>query len=173
MIYVLGYPEFEPPLAERIDAFRLIHEPARTALVPPHVTMMFAVPDARLTSVVARAQEISAQTQAFSIAFGDPGIAFDPFEKKNKIFLHCGDGGAEITGLHERLYAGVLRAERAEGHPFRPHMTIATCGTQAEIEQVNVSELGILPIHGALRALEIVRFADGKLSLIETVQFLG
>lgn len=172
MIYVLGYPDFEPSLAARIDAFRLTHEPERAALVPPHVTLMFALPDAHEAAVVAQAQEISAQTHAFPIAFDESEIAFDPFEKKHKIFLHCGNGGAEIIALHEHLYAGDLRVERAEGHPFRPHMTIATHDTRAGIERVDVSELGALPIHGTLRALEVVRFSEGKLSSIKRVPFL-
>lgn len=133
---------------------------------------MFGVDEVHLKSVTKRVGETSGKTQDFSIEFHTTEIDFDPFEEKYKIFLRCGEGGEEITALHNQLYNGEHRIEFASGNLFRPHMTVATYDKRVDIERVEVSELGDLPIWGKLFALQIVRFAHGKLSLIMSTPFL-
>ncbi|MDA7964375.1 2'-5' RNA ligase family protein [Ruegeria sp.] len=171
MIYVLAYPEFEPSCAGRIRSFRAKHEPQRAKLVPPHITLVFGVKDEHLQTITELVEAVSNQTHEFPIAFDDHAIEFDPFEQKYKIFLLCGDGSCTVTALHDQLYNGEHRTELNSTHPFRPHMTIATYDERAEIERLDVSDAGELPICGKLRALEIMRFSNGELSTLKTVPF--
>ncbi len=173
VIYVLGYPDFEPLLAERIAAFREKHEPRRAKLVPPHLTLVFGVKEEHLQAVAKRVEDVSRQTQVFSIAFDATTVDFDPFEQKYKIFLLCGEGCEQISALHNQLYEADYRRELVSSPPFRPHMTIATYDKNEDIMRVDVSEAGSLPIYGRLRGLEIVRFADGTLETLKTVPFFG
>lgn len=172
MIYVLAYPEFEPACANQICGFRAEHEPERAQLVQPHITLVFGVQIKHLQTITELAETISRKTHAFPITFNTHTIEFDPFEQKYKIFLLCGEGRCALSALHNQLYDGEHRAELSSKHPFRPHMTIATCDGRAEIERVSVAQAGTLPIYGKLCALEIVRLSDGELSKVKTVPFL-
>lgn len=171
MIYVLAYPEFDPTCANRIHDFRAKHEPHRAKLVPPHLTLVFGVKSKHLQIITELADAVSCQTQAFQITFDDYSIEFDPFEQKHKILLLCGKGRRNVTALHNQLYDGGHRAEFSASHPFRPHMTVATCDTSAQIEQINVSDAGPLPFHATLKALEVVQLSNGALSTIKKLPF--
>lgn len=70
-----------------------------------------------------------------------------------------------------RLVNFDARAEFSATHPFPPHMTIATCDTRAQIERLDVSNAGELPLRGVLRALEVVQSSDGVLSALKTLPF--
>ncbi|UWQ56003.1 2'-5' RNA ligase family protein [Leisingera caerulea] len=172
MIYVLAHPIFEPEAAERIGAFRVKHEPERAKLVPPHVTLVFGVADGHLQTVSDLVDKVSCQTRAFPVFFDRCVIEFDPFEKKHKLFLLCGEGNEPITDLHNRLYNGAHSSELSSEHPFEPHMTIASYDERAEAEQIDVSALGDLPIRAQLTALDLVRLDDGCLTALKTVPLI-
>ena len=171
MIYVLAYPEFDQICASRIHDFRAKYEPHRAKLVPPHLTLVFGVKSEHLPIISELAEAVSRQTPAFHITFDNHAIEFDPFEKKHKIFLLCGKGSSNVTALHNQLYDGEHRAEFSATQPFRPHMTVATCDTSAQIERINVSHVGPIPLHATLRALEVVQLSNGALSTIKTLPF--
>lgn len=171
MIYVLAYPEFDATYANRIHDFRAKHEPQRAKLVPPHLTLVFGAKIGHLPVITELAKAVSRQTQTFTITLDHYTIEFDPFEQKHKIFLLCGEGSRDVTALHEQLYDGDHRAEFSPTHPFRAHMTVATCDTSAQIERINVSDVGPLPLYATLRAINVVRLSNGELSIIETLPF--
>lgn len=173
VIYVLAYPSFEPSSTKWIADFRAIHEPQRAKLVPPHVTLVFGVTETHLQAVGDLVEVASNQTRAFRVSFDRSTIEFDPFEKKYKIFLLCGDGSGKVTSLHNRLYEGAHRSQLGTARPFKPHMTLATYDTRVDLEQVEPSIAARLPINAELRSLEMVRFADGKLTPLKTVSFLS
>ncbi|MEO0703830.1 MAG: 2'-5' RNA ligase family protein [Pseudomonadota bacterium] len=168
MIYVLAYPIFEPKSAERIRAFRAKHEPERARLVRPHITLVFGVADEHRQAVSGLVDMVSGQTSAFPIIFDRCVIEFDPFETKYKLFLLCPDENKGITALHDQLYDGVYRSELNSEHPFRPHMTIASCDERVDAEQIDVSEIGDLPIRANLCALTLVRLDGDRLTELKT-----
>jgi len=168
MIYVLGYPDFAPSCRKRIDEFRARHEPERADLVPPHMTFVFGVAERHLNSVSALVDTASSRFSEFTVSFDTLLIEFDPFESKYKIFLLCGAGYDDAVSLHQHLYDGAHRSELSLEHPFRPHMTVATADKRAEIEEVDVSQVGKLPLKGRLRALEVVRLKDGRLTTLRS-----
>ena len=173
MLYVLAVPELDPATAVRLGAFRARHEPHRAALVPPHVTLVFGVAARFLPDVSRRLDAVSREFGALPVAFDRPVTKFDPFENKYKIFLLCGTGQGTVMAMHHALYDGPHRAEFSAAHPFKPHMTIATCDTRAAIDRVDVSDIGALPIAARLSALRLVRFEDGRLETVKTAPLTG
>ena len=171
MIYVLAYPRFAPSCAAQIAAFRARHEPQRAKLVPPHITLVFGAADAHLEAIRALVESVSRQTQPFTMSFDAWTSAFDPFEKAHKLFLLCGAGRAAVTALHTRLYDGPHRETLDRAHPFRPHMTIATYDTRAEIDHVEIPFAGDLPFCADLQALELVHLGGGRLTHLKRVPF--
>jgi len=172
VIYVLAYPIFEPSSAERISTFRAKHEPERAKLVPPHITLVFGVEDAHLQRVSHLLDKVSARTEAFQVVFEASVVEFDPFEKKQKLFLLCADRSGQIAALHEQLYEGDHRSELNSRHPFKPHMTIATYNERKDVEQLDVSAIGDFPIKAKLSALKMVQLSDGRLTTLKTVPLL-
>ena len=171
MIYVLIYPDFNAPDAARINAFRARHEAERAKLVPPHVTLVFGVGEGHLPTVSALIDMVARRTKAFPVVFDASEIEFDPFEKTHKLFLLCGAGRERIAALHSQLYEGEHSAELSAAHPFKPHMTVATYEQRQELERVDPSTIGPLPISATVSALQLVQLRDGQLSTLKTVAF--
>ncbi len=172
MLYVLSYPVFDASVSGRVDTFRTRHEPQRAKLVRPHLTLVFGVNERNLQAVSERVETVSSQMNAFPVTFDEYVTGFDPFEQKHKILLLCGEGAKAVTALHDLLYEGEHRDEFCATQPFQPHMTVATCDTREEIEQVDASALGKLPICGQVRGLELVRFVDGLLTPIKSTALM-
>jgi 2'-5' RNA ligase len=172
VIYVLAYPRFDPDAATRIARFRLTNEPSRARLVAPHITLVFGVGPTHAADLIARSRDLAAQTRSFKIAFASAERIHDPFENAHKLFLICDTGAGTLTGLHNDLYAGLLRQELDPNHPFRPHMTVASHSDRAEIDRLDPGILGPLPITARITALDIVKVTNGTLETLATVPLL-
>ena len=173
VIYVLAYPVFDQGSAERIQAFRIGHEPERAKLVKPHVTLVFGVADAHQAAVSDLVDVVASRTKAFPVVFDRSKIAFDPFEEKYKLFWLCGDGRECLSALHIRLYDGAHRAEFNAQHPFEPHMTVASYDERSDLEKVDVSAAGTFPVRAKVSALALVRLDGGRLTTLKTAALLG
>ena len=169
MIFVLAYPEFETRVAERIARFRAANEPERAKLVPPHVTLVFGLRTVKVPEFLSLCDSVAKGASEFVTDFPTHEITHDPFENAHKLLLLSAVGGRRLVDLHERLYDGPQRAELHPDHPFRPHMTVATHRERSVLEQLDISELGALPITGAIRSLEIVDLVDQQLRRLRTI----
>ncbi|WP_417676212.1 2'-5' RNA ligase family protein [Roseibium sp.] len=169
MIYVLAYPQFEPSVAESINRFRSAHEPERARLVPPHVTLLFGMRNARPQDILAHSEGVATHTPELAVDFTAGDIVYDPSEKTHKLLLHSSIGKNALISLHQQLCDGPHRAELKLDIPYRPHMTVATHKDRAIIERLDVAALGAFPIPGTIRALEVVELADNTLQLLRTV----
>ncbi|MEP1208972.1 MAG: 2'-5' RNA ligase family protein [Rhizobiaceae bacterium] len=118
MIYVLVYPEFESRLARRIGRFRSAHEPERAKLVPPHITLVFGLKHAVPKSMLALCESVSSNATELTIEFSHCEIAYDPFEKVQKLSLVCGNGKDALTEWHDLLYAGSHRSKSKSELPY-------------------------------------------------------
>jgi 2'-5' RNA ligase len=172
VIYVLTHPCFDPAVANRIARFRSAHEPARAQLVPPHITLVFGLASSHAPELTRRCRELAALTRVFTVTFASVERVHDPFEDRHKLFLICDTGADMLTGLHKRLYEGPLRWNLDPGHPFRPHMTVASHPDRAEIDRLDPASLGPLPITGQIHALDLVEVTDGTLRPVKTLPLL-
>lgn len=169
MIYVLAYPEIEPSITEKLDAFRLMHEPKRAELVRPHITLMFGLTKNESQACLTFCAEAAAGTSEIALGFHATESSYDPFEKAHKLFLMSLTGRDELIALHEQLYAGPQRSELAADIPYRPHMTIATNQSCDVIEQLDTAAIGPFPYPSVIRALDVVELANGKLISLGTI----
>lgn len=168
VIYVLAYPEFGSLVARRIDRFRSIHEPERAKLVPPHITLVFGLEHAYRERIAALFDVVSNRTPELAVQFETHEIRFDPFEQKYKMFLICGKGRDALTAMHNRLYQGAHRSDFKSEQPYRPHMTIASDADRATVENLDVSEVGELPIPARVGQLALVQLVDETLITLRT-----
>ncbi|MGL5010695.1 MAG: 2'-5' RNA ligase family protein [Paracoccaceae bacterium] len=174
MIYVLAYPEFELGVAQCISRFRSVHEPERAKIVPPHITLVFGLNVGYRQEIISRCKRLSGLVSEFVVDFPAVEVVYDPFEKSHKLFLICATGQRTLVALHEELYEGQHhRAELNPDLPYRPHMTVATSKSVKAIQRLDIAKLGALPIQGMIRALEVVDFADGALSPLQTIPLRG
>ena len=171
MIYVLAYPQFEPSVAERIRRFRIANEPARAMLVPPHVTLVFGLMNIRPYEFLAHCEAAADQSSQFDVSFVSGEVTYDPFEKTHKLLLVSSAGSSQLAALHQQLYEGAQRAELKVDIPYRPHMTVATNPDRTIIEHLDISSLGGFPLFGTIRALEVVKLANGRLHCLRTIPF--
>ncbi|MBQ4825745.1 2'-5' RNA ligase family protein [Leisingera sp. HS039] len=169
MIYVLAYPEFEPHSARQIDRFRSSHEPERAKLVPPHITLVFGLRQADPKGVLTLCESVSGKIPELAVEFSNSKVVYNPFEKTHKLLLLCGKGKDPLIELHNQLYEGLHRAELKSEFPYQPHMTVATHADPRVIEQLDVADIGTLPLTGTIRALELVELVTGKLNCLKTV----
>ena len=172
MIYVLAYPKFSASAAAKISAFRKQHEPIKAELVPPHITLVFGSNDAHLEAIEDLVDAVSLQTSKFTVSFDTWVAEYDPFEKKHKVFLVCAVGRENVVELHTRLYEGPHHSDLDPTHPYRPHLTIATKDSRAEIEHLDMTIAEELPLTAELRSLELVHVSDGRLTLLKSASLL-
>lgn len=92
-----------------------------------------------------------------------------PLKRHTNFFLLCGKGKDLLTELHNQLYEGLHRAELKSEFPYQPHMRVATHADRRVIEQLDVADIGTLPITGTISALELVELVAGKLNSLKTV----
>ncbi|PZQ95647.1 MAG: hypothetical protein DI533_18570 [Cereibacter sphaeroides] len=171
MTYVLAYPEFEPAVGKRIDAFRSNHEPGRAGIVPPHITLVFGLRNPHLQEFFEVCEDAAAAVSEFAVDFKKTEIVYDSFENTHKIFLVCSTGKSRLIELHDLLYNGPNRKELNLDIPYRPHMTVATNVDRTVIENLDVTDIGALPISGTVRSLEVVDFTNGVLRPLRTFLF--
>jgi len=169
MIYVLVYPAFDDRLMGSIQAFRLTHEPDRARLVPPHITLVFALHQVEEEAFLSHCDHIAQQRCPFSVSFCFFRAAFDPYENMHKLMLSCGEGKLPLTQLHDDLYSWLKHHGHCQPSGFSPHMTVATHPDRDQIEKIDLRTLGKLPLHAEVRALEVVKLHGGKLSLLQSV----
>jgi 2'-5' RNA ligase len=156
---IVAYPRLDEDDRQRIESFRARHDP-QASRIALHFTLVFpvdAVPDALKPEVEAVAR--SSEPIGFAIRRTD--VVPDPIGDRSHIFLVPDEGRRQIATLHDRLYAGALRAHLRSDIPFVPHITVgatrdarlaekwaeafdvhsrAVVGTVAGIDVVDVSQ---------------------------------
>ena len=170
VLYVLSVPTWPVDVGERIYAFRRAYEPARAAIVPAHVTLVFgarAISQAELTAHVA---EVARRTAPFRVSFSAAEIHEDSISGGYKLFLLTDDGAHTLSTLHQALYVGGLRSELRTDICYRPHMTIATADSAEGIQMAlaNVPSLG-LPLSGTVKNLRVCATRQHGIETIATL----
>jgi 2'-5' RNA ligase len=163
MLYVLSYPVLPPTDAERIEAFRRIHEPERALLVRAHVTLVFGVSSIRVEELSSRVAVLARKTAPFTVTFDHAEQAESPGGIHN-VFLLAAEGASSLESIHRRLYPGPLSSELSPNMPFRAHMTVAT-STSANLAHAAMRETsGVgLPFRGLIGALDVVMLEGGRI----------
>ena len=170
MIYVLAYPQFDAKVSQSLAAFRRIHEPERSQLVAPHITLVFGVRNSSPEDIVTICEQVASNTSPISTEFSKSEVSFDPFEKTYKISLLCAEGASLLTSVHRRLYEGPHRGELDPSIPYRPHMTVGANVNLSELEDADIAAIGVFPIMAVVNSLSVVQLASGELRTISSVE---
>jgi 2'-5' RNA ligase len=175
MLFVLCYPGLPTEAAERIEAFRRRHEPARAALVREHVTLVFGLRSVPAEALIRQAAEAAAAVAPFEAVLTRPEPHEDPVQGGHKLFLMVEDGGI-LAALHRRFYEGPQASELRHDIAFQPHVTIAEAASAAALQPA-IGEAATLPLPtparmpglsvaelgpGGLRELAFCRFAAAE-----------
>ena len=168
MHFVLCYPKLAPADREAIEAFRLIHEPARARLVRAHMTLVFGVTSLSADALARHAAATTAATAPFDFAFD--GMEVEAHEKgDHNLFLKVGAGREHFVALHDALYAGALSRERRDDIEFTPHMTVATSSDLRPVINCAVEAKPLSHIVGRVEFLDVATLAGGALHPVATV----
>ena len=169
MIYVLAVPQFEPNVAVKIDRFRSVYEPERAKLVPPHVTLVFGLRDVRPQDLLAHCEAMARPLPQLAVDFTVSEVVYDPFEDVHKLCLLSAGGAQALTHLHHQLYDGPHRSQFNADISYRPHMTVATHKDRATVERLDVAELGVFPISGTIKAIEVFELVENALRSLGSI----
>ncbi|WP_420862392.1 2'-5' RNA ligase family protein [Algirhabdus cladophorae] len=171
MIYVLAYPQFKSNTAQVLERFRAKHEPERAKMVPPHITLAFALRDIDLDLFFDHCQKICASVQPFQITFNQQAVVWDPYENTHKLFLWVGAGAAKLNNLHRRIYDDPNVPAACMDGTFRPHMTIGTNADQKALEGLDAAILSHFPIPARQNGLDVVGLLDGTVTPLRHYSF--
>jgi 2'-5' RNA ligase len=169
---VVAFPSLEDRDRQWIESFRTQHDP-QASRIDVHFTLVFPVD----TSEVDLASEIAVAAQS------TPPIAFvarraevvsEAFGHGSHVFLVADEGGAHISALHDRLYAGVLRVHLRPDIPFVPHMTVAaTSDSTSAVRLADELNSRARPVRGVVKALELVDVGAARVRSIATYTLAG
>jgi 2'-5' RNA ligase len=160
MLYVVGWPVLSEADDTALRRLRAQYHPAEAAMIGPHFTLAFGVPDEREAALRAALASLSRRPFWFMV---DRIARHDLY-----LYAEPSDGAAELIELYETL--------NPEGgaEPFEPHITLGLFRTPMEAEQVaRIVERRHLPIRGRVEELALLKRAGDRLDTIATVQLDG
>ncbi len=94
VLYVLSVPTWPVDVGERIYAFRRAYEPARAAIVPAHVTLVFGARAISQDELTAHVAEVARRIAPFRVSFSAAEIHEDSISGGYKLFLLTDDGNS-------------------------------------------------------------------------------
>ena len=163
-IAVVAYPMMDDADAQRISAFREKHDP-RSVRIGVHFTLVFPVegsPSELGSEITAVARSIA----PIAFAIRRTEIVFDALANRSLVFLVPDEGAREITMLHDRLYASVLRPHLRAEIPFVPHLTIGAADEYSAAQRAAELDFGSRVIRGRIEQVVLV---DVGLPIVQTV----
>ena len=113
VLYVLSVPTWPVDVGEQIHAFRRAYEPARAAVVPAHVTLVFGARAISQDELTAHVAEVARRTAPFRVSFSAAEIHEDSISGGYKLFLLTDDGTHTLSTLHQARVAGLRRSRPA------------------------------------------------------------
>jgi hypothetical protein len=168
-LLVIAYPEWSAKDLDLVDSLRRDND-ALFSVVRPHFTFVFPVAD---LPVVAFTAEVRKQAEGFpSIPFCLRGATISSNAVAGGFhgFLVPDEGFGQMIRLHDKLYSGLLYAQRRFDLDYIPHITIAGSPDRRHCEKiVDTLNAGDLSIPGTISSIDIVSYEKGKIATIERV----
>jgi 2'-5' RNA ligase len=117
---VVHYPNLD---TQRINQFRRRYDP-QVDLIEPHITLMFPLPESiGEKHLVNHLESVLRGRQPFPIHLQGLQKSWDDY-----LFLMIQEGKADIIGLHNEIYTGVLANHRRGELPYLPHLSLGVFG---------------------------------------------
>lgn len=163
-LYVIAYPVLPSAIVERIRHTRAIYD-RQYHFVGQHFTLVFDISDVDIPAFITEIRKQAAGIKPISFDINEARAYKDGQAHLYHTFLVPDKGYEELCALHDRLYSGTMAPYRRTEPPFVPHITIgssteeAICRAQAKDWNWHAHT-----IDGRISTLEVVSFAEGRLS---------
>ena len=165
---VVAFPTLEDPDRRWIESFRAKHDP-QVSQINVHFTLVFPVDTSE--DVGSEVATVAQSTPPIAFAVRRTEVVSDALGHGSHVFLVPDEGSAQISALHDRLYAGKLRVHLRSDIPFVPHMTVGAApdsGSALRLaDELNVRDR---PFRGVVGALELVDVGATRVRSIATYE---
>lgn len=157
-VFVIAPLTLQEADAARVGTLRRAYDP-HVEIVPPHVTLVFALDDAMEDRAVARARSVAAAFSSIALRFARATVTRDYENSAWYLFLMPREIPAGLAELHRRLNAGPPLA--GPDVAFDAHLSLGRFQERVLAEAVarDVNEEGV-NVGARIEALTVLRF-DG------------
>jgi 2'-5' RNA ligase len=159
------YPHLD---SQRINQLRRRYDP-QVDLIEPHITLMFPVPESiGETNLVNHLESVLRGRQPFPIHLQGLQRSFDDY-----LFLMIQEGKADIIGLHNEIYTGVLANYRKGEIPYLPHLTLGVFANNAGeySEALEAAKRLDLNYRSVLDKIHLLRINDDRTRIVWSQEF--
>ena len=168
---LVAFPEIDATDRRWIESFRADHDPA-AARIALHFTLVF--PHEVVPGVDAEIAVVARSTEPIEFVVRRTEVVADVFGNGHHVFLVPDEGADRISALHDKLYAGSLRAHLRSNTPFVPHMTIAAVPDRASaLTLASMVDSRGTTIRGTLRAVDLLDAGAARVTCIARFQLAG
>lgn len=170
---VVAYPRLEQSDFDFIQNYREQNDPRYFSVVEPHITLVFAINDIDKDSFVNEVKNKIADIEAFNFEIKIATINQNDDGKYYHEFLVPDTGYSNIVKLHDKLYSGLFAPHLRFDIDFIPHIGIGN-SDEAQTSKQRIDELNTIgiSISGKVESVDVIEFADGKVTTLETINLL-
>lgn len=165
----VAYPEIADADLAWIDAYREKHDRRYAHIIPPHLTLIFAVHDwdqERFVGEVALRLEgwrkINFRLAVATVSRDDGGAYFHEF-------LIPEEGFSAIVKLHDAMYGGALSDHLRLDLDFTPHVGIGNdddgWASKARVDKINAAGVSIC---GVIKSIDVIEYTGGPVRTVRT-----
>jgi hypothetical protein len=157
-VFVIAPLTLEEADATRIAMYRRSHDP-HVGIVPPHVTLVFALDDELEDRAVARVRSAAASFSAAALRYTRAAVTRDYENSAWYLFLMPREIPPSLVELHRRLNSGLLPQAAEPG--FDSHLSLGRFQERVLADAVarDANDEGV-NIAARIEALTVLRF-DG------------
>jgi len=162
LLYTLAYPSLSAADADRIEAFRRLHDPQHD-IVAAHFTLVFACGEVVERTYVEHVASVSRMFSPISFSCRYAMLGTDE-AARGYAYLVPDEGYSGISRLHDALYGGLLADHLRLDIPFVPHMSLASSTDRPAAKRLcdELNAAGV-QIHGSIERLSVAALRDGRI----------
>jgi 2'-5' RNA ligase len=162
---LVHFPDID---TERINLLRKRYDP-QFNLIEPHITLMFPVGEAiGENNLVNHVVSVLRNRQSFQVHLHGLERSSDDY-----LFLMVQEGNADIIGLHDEIYTGLLVGYRKPDRPYVPHLTLGMFAKNANEypEAFEVAKRLDLDYRCVLDKVHLLRIYDDMTQIVSSKEF--
>ncbi len=173
-LLVVAYPEIEQRNYDWIESLRVKYDQANYNIVRPHFTLVFPAEGIAENDLIDHVEACVRTVPPIPFVLRSASTIYDQFEDRWLVFLIPDEGNGRLSKLHDNLYTGILADKWLMKIPYIPHVTVAMLEDCQECKNLTaeVNREG-LEIAGLITAVEIVRYAEGRIESIRRIGLAG
>ena len=162
-LLTVSYPVLSPESTALIRAFRQRHDAKREAMVQAHFTMVFGCAAVDLSEYTDHIARVAKASRPIELTCKYAMLGADDEDDTAYVFLVPDQGNAEVSLLHDRLYAGPLEPHLRLDLPYIPHITIGALSSRTQAKRLcdELNRQGLC-VEGRLEELTVGHVEAGR-----------